>query len=135
MIRYLRLFPENKQAVSEVIGIILITSIVIAISTAIYVYVDQISASELHTLPMVNMRQSGDHIIIIGVQYGPINKDDIIINVVGDAGSCTGQLNAAGTNIASGDTITISGWISGETYMVQMIYMNSQVGAAKYNAP
>ena len=96
---------------------------------------DQTTGSKLHATPMVSMRQSGDHILIIGVQLGSVGAADTNISIIESNGNVIGFgiLHTAGANIVGGDTITIpSGLLSSGVYTIQMKYMFSQVGVANY---
>jgi len=85
---------------------------------------------------MVSMAQSGDVIVIFGVQFGPIIANDTTIIIVDKTDNLegSGTLPAKGDNLTVGDTIKIDGVTPGERYTVKMIYMASQVDVAKYIA-
>ena len=138
MIRNLNSITDDTQAVTEIVGIILMITIVIVAATAIHVSMGQINDSNIGTFTIVTMLQSGNYISITDVQNGPVSVDDTIINVLDSTGSSTGltgTLNALGTNVALGDIVTMSGVVSGESYTVQIILKGRQVGVAKYIAP
>ena len=75
MIRYLKSARRDTQSVAEVVGIILTLTIVMLTATALHVSVDQTGNDKLRMIPMVNMKQDDDHILITKIQYGPIYKD------------------------------------------------------------
>jgi len=136
MTSHLKSIMEDTQAVIEVVGIILMITIATVTAAAVYVSMGQINDS--NPILAVYMVQDKEYIIIIKVRNNAIGKNDTIINVINSSGSSaglTGTLHSAGNNVAGGDTITISGVVSGETYSVQMIYMDNVVGSTKYIAP
>ncbi len=132
MIRSLRSVIYNKRAVTSVTGVILMVTISIMIATVLHINIQATSDSNSHINPMVMMRQSDNQITIIGIQYGPIIKDDVTIKVYDGNGDfvCNGILNP-GINLASGDTIAISCSNPG-AYDVLMIYQNTMIGSTKY---
>ncbi|MCK4365824.1 MAG: hypothetical protein KAW45_07215 [Thermoplasmatales archaeon] len=132
MIRSLRSVIYNKRAVTSVTGVILMVTISIMIATVLHINIQATSDSNSHINPMVMMRQSDNQITIIGIQYGPIIKDDVTIKVYDGSGDfvCNGILNP-GINLASGDTIAISCSNPG-AYDVLMIYQNTMIGSTKY---
>ena len=132
MIKNLRSVINNKRAVTSVTGVILMVTVTIMIATVLHINIQGTSDSNSHINPMVSMKQSDDHITIIGIQYGPVKKDDVTVKVYDDSGSfiCNGTLNP-GINLASGDTIAISCSNPG-AYDVYMIYQNTMIGSTKY---
>ena len=133
MIRNFKSVIRNTQAVSEVIGIVIMLIIVIGTATTLHISMSQTADSKLRLIPMVSMKQNSDDILIMSIQYGPIIANEVIIKVFDSSGSyvCDGDIHTKGTNVASGDTITING-LSSDTYTVRMIYLNTQVGTTKY---
>ena len=125
MIRSLRSVIHNKRAVTSVTGVILMVTISIMIATVLHINIQATNDSNSHINPMVSMKQSDDQVTIIGIQYGPVKRDDLTIKVYDDSGNfvCSGVLNP-GINLASGDTITISCSDPG-IYNVHMIYQNT----------
>lgn len=136
MIRYLKSVRRDTQSVAEVVGIILMLTIVMLTATALHVSMGQTGNDKLKMIPVVSMKQDDDHILITKIQYGPIHKDDVTFKVYdsSESFSCEGALSSAGI-VASGDTITIPCVNPGEKYTVWMIYMNSQVGVVEFNKP
>ena len=132
MIRGLRSIINDKLAVTQVTGVILMVTIAIVIAAVFHISIQQTSDTNSNINPMVMMKQSDDHIIIIGTQHGPVKKDEVTVKVYDGSGNfiCNGILNS-GINLASGDTIAISCSNPG-AYDVLMIYQNTMIGSTKY---
>ena len=133
MIRDMRSIINDKLAVSQVTGVILMVTIAIVIATVLHISIQQTSDDNSNINPMVMMKQSDDHIIITGVQHGPVKKDEVTVIVYDDSGNfiCNGGILNSGINLASGDTIAISCSNPG-AYDVFMIYQNTMIGSTKY---
>ena len=135
MVRHLQPIRGDTKAVVEVVGLVLMISIAVATATALHLSMTQTGTDKLYKIPMVNLKQTGDEIIVISVQYGPVVKEDVIINIIDDDGAivCNGVVQSTGTYISSGDLISIPCSIKG-TYTLQMIYSNSLIGMIEYSA-
>jgi hypothetical protein len=84
---------------------------------------------------MISLKQTGNEIIIISVQYGPVVREDVTINLLDADGNfvCNGVVQSTGTYISSGDTISfVPSGLKG-TYTVQMLYSNSLIGMIEYS--
>ena len=134
MIRNLRSIIDDKRAVVVVVGIMVMLVLVAVTATAFHITLVQTSDSRLHSIPMVSMRQSGDHVIILAVWLNKVIVADTIIKVVDGKGNfvCNGILQATEPIITGGDTIEIPCALQGEVYTVSMIYMNHLVGDTKF---
>lgn len=132
MIRTLRTVTKNKLAVTEVTGVILMVTISIMIATVLHINIQATSDSNSRINPMVMMKQIDDYVTIIDIQYGPVEKDDLIVKAYDDDGNfiCNGILGP-GVNLASGDTITIS-YSNPGVYDIFMIYQDTIIGSTKY---
>ena len=62
------------NAVSPVAGVILMVTIAIVIATALHISIQQTSDDNSNINPMEIMKQSDDHITIIGIENGPVKK-------------------------------------------------------------
>lgn len=134
---HLKHLLEDTKAVNEVLGIVIMISIVILVATVLHISIQQTTDSELHQVPMVSMVQSSDQVIIVGVQFGKVDTDETIIQVLDDSGSTTGiaTLHNASANLASGDKITFSGLQQKKSYTIQVIYFNHLIGIIDYLSP
>ena len=136
MLRSLESITRDTQSVTGTVGVILMVAIALVAATTLQVYVGQMGDSDRDMSPMVSMTQSGEFIIIINVQFGPIPIDEITFKIFDDVGYiCDGTLSAAGEHLAGGDTVTFSFQSTpGEKYLVRAIYSGSQVGRVDYIA-
>ena len=132
IIRDMRPIINDKLAVTQVTGVILMVTIAIVTATVLHIGIQQTSDTNSNINPMVTMKQSDDHITIIGIQYGPVKKDEATVKVYDDSGNfiCNGILNP-GINLASGDAIAIS-FSNPGAYDILMIYQNTMIGSTKY---
>jgi flagellin-like protein len=136
-----RKFRDGEEAVSAVIGVILMVAITVAIAATVYVYVSGMLGTGPTLNPTVSMIQTENYIHISGVENGPVVAADATISIKNSTGltptNVTGTLNAAGTNVAGGDTITISDpdgvLLSTETYIVNLIYGGNTIGTVNYS--
>jgi flagellin-like protein len=126
----------NQRAVSGVIGVVVMVTIVVALAAAVNVSMSGMSSSGLDPTPFVSMIQSGDNVLIVAIQNGPIEVNGAIIYIEGSSGDPSASLNTADTYLKSGDFIKITGDVtSGEEYTISMVYSNSIVGQVVYIAP
>ena len=137
MYRTLKQLKEDTQAVNEVMGVVIMISIVILVSVTIFISIQEASDSELHQVPMVSLMQSNDQIVIVGVQFGEVDTDETVIQIIDDSGSSTGlaTLHNSSTNLASGDKITFSGLEQKKPYTIQVIYLDHLIGIIEYVSP
>ncbi len=111
-----RKFVEREEAVSAVIGVILMVAITVAIAAAVYVYVSgMISGTTKHT-PTVSaiVDHSADTITITGAEAGTDWKDiELVATKTSDSGTlsnvyvknASGCINQTGTKGATSITI------------------------------
>ena len=134
MARNLKSSLNDTRAATEIVGIILMVTIVIIAATALQLNVNQTAGSKLKIIPIVTMSQRGDQIVIVSIQYGPVRKDDTTIKVFDNSGNlkCYGSIINSDTNISIGDVITIPCNDPG-AYTVWMIYQGKQIGTTNYN--
>ena len=138
-----RKFVEEREAVSAVIGVILMVAITVAIAGTVYVYVSGMLGTGPSTTPTVSMVQSTGFISITQVENGPVTGADVIVNFVNKANAsdiivATSDLNYAlgnsATNIDGGDIITEPATVgtAGTAYAVQMLYAGDIIGICTY---
>ena len=104
-----RKFVEREEAVSAVIGVILMVAITVAIAAAVYVYVSgMISGTTKHT-PTISaiVDHSTDRITITGAEAGADWKDiELIVTKKSGSGSLTAVYVNGTSNIGSVTGIT-----------------------------
>ena len=136
-----RKFVEGEEAVSAVIGVILMVAITVAIAATVYVYVSGMLGTGPEKAPTISMQQTGEYINVLGVQSGPVNGSDatvIFINQTSGA-STSGTINwgnGNADNVDGGDTITAPSSVTsdepGQKYTVQVIYGGDVIGTTVY---
>lgn len=135
-----RKFKEEDNAVSAVIGVILMVAITVAIAATVYVYVSGMLGGGPTQSATVSLVQSGDYISVQKVTAGgPITESDTKYSLVSNTGlnESTATIiyndNDGDGLISGGDTITIGGTLSGlSPYTLTMIYSDDAIGTAKY---
>ena len=136
-----RKFKNEDEAVSAVIGVILMVAITVAIAATVYVYVSGMLGGGPSAQPTVGMVQTSNYISIQSVQGGPISWSSVtllMVNVTGVDVTTTAAMtnNSVDTLVGGGDTITIGGSASLPTtaapYTLTMLYNSNSVGTVKY---
>jgi len=134
-----RKFVEEEEAVSAVIGVILMVAITVAIAATVYVYVSGMLGSGPSASMTVSMVQTSGFVSIQNVEGGPLTSPSKITFV-----NATGILKGNGTwvdtdysgTVTGGDTIQPpAGLIQNQVYTVTMIYANDAIGTCKFTAP
>jgi flagellin-like protein len=141
-----RKFVEDEEAVSAVIGVILMVAITVAIAATVYVYVSGMLGGGPTASPTVGMTQVQNYISIQEVQRGPVSIAACTVNVVDINGT---SVTAAGaqifdidvdTYLSGGDTITFdSTWVTTAAnhtgsvpYTISVIYSDDSIGTAQF---
>lgn len=132
-----RKFIEDGEAVSAVIGVILMVAITVAIAATVYVYVSGMLGGGTDISPTVTLQQSGGSILVSKVQNGPVNNDSASVSVVNKtSGTFEGSgIIYAGDDgeVNGGDTIVLDvPGESGQQYTVQLIYADDVIGTCTY---
>jgi len=141
-----RKFVEGEEAVSAVIGVILMVAITVAIAATVYVYVSGMLGSGPESSATVTMVQSGSFISVSKVQNGPVTMSGTgsdMINVInqttGTAQAGTYAINNGAGNSATlvegGDTISLSftaSQNSGTKFTVQLLSGDDVIGTCVY---
>ena len=146
-----RKFIEEEDAVSAVIGVILMVAITVAIAATVYVYVSGMLGTGPATTPTVTLQQSGSFIAVLEVQNGPVTGVDCTVQFVNqtsgltDRGNITYATAGSAVNLDGGDSITppadadwdgsTTGPDVGEKFTVQLLYGGDVVGTAVYTVP
>jgi len=134
-----RKFKEDGEAVSAVIGVILMVAITVAIAATVYVYVSGMLGSGPSASVTVSMIQTEGYISIQGVEGGTIASPDAI-TFVNSTGADKGDgawvdVDSSG-DVSGGDTISPpTGLTSGEKYTVTIVENDDAVGTCKFTAP
>ena len=135
---------EDDEAVSAVIGVILMVAITVAIAATVYVYVSGMLGGGPQSGATVSMVQQGNSVLIQKVEAGPVLKTGIEISVIEQktgspvTGAATYQpFNATSDRVQGGDSIAIdvsgvSGVVVGDKFTVQLIYAGNSVGSCSY---
>ena len=138
-----RKFVEGEEAVSAVIGVILMVAITVAIAATVYVYVSGMLGAGPTVNPTVSMIQSGDFISITGVGSGPVpgaSATAVFVNQTsGAATDATGNItytNGDAANLDGGDTIALPNALAtegiGQKFTVQVLYGGDVIGSCVY---
>lgn len=120
----------SQTAVSDVIGVVVMVTIVVALAAAVNVSMSGMSSSGLAPTPFVSMMQSGDNVLIVAIQNGPIEIAGTKIIIEDSSGNPSGSasFNTPDTCLKGGDMIKIDGVTPGEEYTVSLVHSNSIVG-------
>jgi len=135
-----RKFRDGEEAVSAVIGVILMVAITVAIAATVYVYVSGMLGGGPAVNPTVSMVQSGSYISITGVENGPVNGSSASVTCINQSDGLsegTGTLDYSegnADNVDGGDSISLSSLstVAGQKYTVQLLYAGNVVGTAVF---
>ena len=138
-----RRFVEGEEAVSAVIGVILMVAITVAIAATVYVYVSGMLGTGPTVNPTVSMVQSGEFISITAVENGPVTDTGATVSWINQTTgvSALGDVtNGAGGDadlVDGGDTIAavIGTASAGDKFTVQILYGGNVVGSCVYTVP
>jgi FlaG/FlaF family flagellin (archaellin) len=150
----------DEQAVSAVIGVILMVAITVAIAATVYVYVSVIIGTGPTTTPSVSMLQTGATVQITAIINGPIkkwipiptlgNKCEISINVINKTSgkpegrslktNLTNVTGNTGGYLQAGDIILfdqtdLSHFKVHDQFFIQIIYQGKIIGQCIYTRP
>ena len=138
-----RKFVEEKEAVSAVIGVILMVAITVAIAATVYVYVSGMLGGTPTNSATVGMVSKSGYVQITGVENGPVATTSCTlkainstgVNVAGSAVTLTG--NYAGSNVAGGDTITVTAGTAspGDVFNIEIVTSTNVLGEVQYTMP
>ena len=136
-----RKFKNEDEAVSAVIGVILMVAITVAIAATVYVYVSGMLGGGPSATATVGMVQSANYISIQKIDGGPIEWTSCTltcVNVTGVDVTATATLSYTNpdgnTIISGGDTIAIGGTLPtlGAPYTITIVYGGDAIGTVKY---
>ena len=104
-------FVEGDEAVSAVIGVILMVAITVAIAATVYVYVSGMMGGAAEKAPTITFTkdESRDTLTVVQADVG-ISWSDVFMNATGTGGT-VGYNNTHGQTgeVTAGDTIDFSG--------------------------
>ena len=133
---------KNDEAVSAVIGVILMVAITVAIAATVYVYVSGMLGGGPSTTATISMSQSGDIILITKIEGGPINGSSAIVQFINKGNAtvtdASGDLDFSQgnspDNIDAGDIIAKPTGLgpSGTAYNVNVIVSGALIGSCTY---
>ena len=136
-----RKFIDGEEAVSAVIGVILMVAITVAIAATVYVYVSGLLGTGPSSTPTVSLVQSANYITVQKVvSESPIAWSSCQITLVDNTGANQTSANPTYNDndgdgyISGGDTISFTTTsLSGNTpYTVTITYNDNSIGTAKY---
>lgn len=125
-----RKFKEGQEAVSAVIGVILMVAITVAIAATVYVYVSGMVGGQTGSTPTIGLTATpiagGSCTIQIATASSPnINWTSVttnLNNITGGTKVTLGVTPPTTGNIAGGDLIRVTGLKSGQTYSLTVTY-------------
>jgi flagellin-like protein len=135
---------KNDEAVSAVIGVILMVAITVAIAATVYVYVSGMLGGGPQSAATVSMVQQGNAILIQKVENGPVSNTSLSISVINQSSSLPeGQgalhdyVGGDPDRLEGGDVIALSGisTVSGTRYTVQLVYQGNSIGSCVFMVP
>ena len=102
-----RKFKDGEEAVSAVIGVILMVAITVAIAATVYVYVSGMIGGESEVTPVITFSRTDqattNTLTVISADPGDLDWGDLVLKVGGTT-TAHGQTG----NVEAGDIITIS---------------------------
>ena len=134
-----RKFVEGEEAVSAVIGVILMVAITVAIAATAYVYVSGMLWGGPTASPTVGLVQTANYLQIQRVDGGPLSWGsvyEVLVNATGvneSSATFAENDNDGDGYISGGDTITIGGTLTGGApYTLTLIYGADSIGTCEY---
>jgi len=103
-----RKFKQEDEAVSAVIGVILMVAITVAIAATVYVYVSGMIGTSPETTPSMQFVKDSTNtrLTVASADPGNLDWNDFVISWSTTATNCTMDLQPAGTSITSGTAPT-----------------------------
>ena len=102
-----RKFLDGEEAVSAVIGVILMVAITVAIAATVYVYVSGMMGGESEVTPVITFSKtdqaSTNTLTVISADPGDLDWGDFVLKIDG-----TGTAHGQSGNVEAGDIITIA---------------------------
>jgi len=138
-----RKFRDGEEAVSAVIGVILMVAITVAIAATVYVYVGGLLGTSPTASATISMVAKSGYVEITGVQNGPVTYASTTLKILDSTGTNSTSNPSvtwgehSGTNVAGGDTISVTAGsaTSGAVYTVQIVSSTNVLGEVPYTIP
>ena len=141
-----RKFVEGEEAVSAVIGVILMVAITVAIAATVYVYVSGMLGGSPSSSATISMVSKSGYVQITNIQNGPVSVDSVTLKILDSTGVepaatvvdvAWGEGGTSGDNINGGDTIVVTDGTasSGDKFTVQLVATDGVLGEAPYTIP
>ncbi len=135
---------ENDEAVSAVIGVILMVAITVAIAATVYVYVSGMIGDSPETTPNLQFTRDSTRrrITVASADPGNLNWENFEINIDGDGGVLNPGSNALNENtttigpdqlVKAGDTINLNSTSGDVSISIRHISTNTLVGTWEFN--
>jgi len=121
-------FINEEEAVSAVIGVILMVAITVAIAATVYVYVSGMTGKDSESLPRIALTKILDRLTVSKAD-SDIDWNDFVISW-DDAGS-SAQLNT-GAALVNGNRIANDGTFVVAGDYIKMTYTNTTVYQIRY---
>ena len=129
-----RKFRDADNAVSAVIGVILMVAITVAIAATVYVYVSGMIGGESEKTPNIAFtKDNSDNILTVITADSAINWDDVkVVNGTGSAAQWAMHFSVTNATITAGDTL---GTFTGDcTVQIMWVPTNTLIGTYEFTA-
>ena len=127
-----RKFKNEYEAVSAVIGVILMVAITVAIAATVYVYVSGMLGGGPSSTPTCSMTATPSDtncsVTVASVTQSNVLWADVtlVLHNITDAYEMATPTEPVGdTTVSGGDLIRITGLVDGKSYRITMIYDNT----------
>jgi FlaG/FlaF family flagellin (archaellin) len=123
-----RKFVEGQEAVSAVIGVILMVAITVAIAATVYVYVSGMIGTSPESAPSIQFVKDASQMTLTVAQADPADlawSDFLIVNGTGNSSSPSVYGIDITANIFAGDTLTFT---IADTYKIRYVPTNTLMG-------
>ena len=133
-----RKFVDGEEAVSAVIGVILMVAITVAIAATVYVYVSGMMGTENEATPVITFQQQDtaltNTLTIISADPGDLVWADLQVKINGtDAADPADYSVSGGTQVEAGNVITFVG-VGNYTVAISHTPSNTLVGTWDYRS-
>ena len=126
---------KNQNAISEVIGIIMMVTIVVAIAALLNISVNGNFTNTLRSPAKVGIIQQDDTIFVANIQFGPVEKSEVTV-LIKDSNNLPVELSnwwpSPTGDLKGGDFLTIQGAQINIKYTVSLAYKGSIIGKTSY---
>lgn len=125
-------FVKNENAVSPVIGVILMVAITVILSTIVFVLVSRLSNSntQANAHLIVNNNSSGPRTLAFTVDEVSDSLQYTNLTIKSSTGALITYTTSAGTTLSAGDVITLTGLTTNTSYTFNFIYNGHLITSA-----